>query len=390
MISYIREIYIGEEEVDMLKILFLIHDLGQGGAEKVLVNLVNNMDQTKFSITVVSLFGGGVNEQFLAPHIRYHASFKRSFPANSYIMKAFSPKQLHGFFIKEKYDIEVAYLEGPSARIISGCHNKETKLVSWIHCTMHSEKNVAESFRSIQEAKNCYNRFHYMVYVSKTCEKAFQEFCPTRGNNVVLYNTNDSDAIRNSAKRKIDDKEFSSDAFLWCGMGKLIPVKAFDRMLRIQERLISGGRNVHLFILGDGPIKGELEKWCSDHGISSSVTFLGYQTNPYKYLAKCDLFVCSSHSEGFSTAATEALIVGVPVCSVEVSGMREMLGENNEYGVITENNEEDLYEAIQSLVDNPKLLTQYKTKAKKRGDDFTMSKTVKTVEDFFLRMRGTD
>ena len=41
-------------------------------------------------------------------------------------------------------------------------------------------------------------------------------------------------------------------------------------------------------------------------------------------------------------------------------------------------------------MDNPKLLTQYKTKAKKRGDDFTMSKTVKTVEDFFLRMRGTD
>ena len=82
----------------MLKILFLIHDLGQGGAEKVLVNLVNNMDQTKFSITVVSLFGGGVNEQFLAPHIRYRTIFKRSFPANSYIMKAFSPKQLHGFF----------------------------------------------------------------------------------------------------------------------------------------------------------------------------------------------------------------------------------------------------------------------------------------------------
>lgn len=98
MIFYIREIYIGEEEIDMLKILFLIHDLGQGGAEKVLVNLVNNMDQTKFSITVVSLFGGGVNEQFLAPHIRYRTIFKRSFPANSYIMKAFSPKQLHGFF----------------------------------------------------------------------------------------------------------------------------------------------------------------------------------------------------------------------------------------------------------------------------------------------------
>lgn len=374
----------------MLKILFLIHDLGQGGAEKVLINLVNNMDQSKFSITVISLFGGGVNEQFLAPHIRYRSIFKKPFPANSYIMKVFTPKQLHRFFIKEEYDIEVAYLEGPSARIISGCQNQNTKLVSWIHCTMHSEKNIAESFRNIQESKNCYNRFHYMVYVSKTCEKAFQKFCSTRGNNVVLYNTNDSDAIRNSATRKIDDKESSTDTILWCGMGKLIPIKAFDRMLRIQERLISGGKNVHLLILGDGPLKGELEKWCSEHKISSSVTFLGYQTNPYKYLAKCDLFVCSSYSEGFSTAATEALIVGVPVCTVKVSGMREMLGENNEYGVITENNEEALYEAIQSLVDNPELLIHYKHKAKERGNDFSLSKTVKAVEDFFLGMKGID
>lgn len=51
----------------MKKILFLIHDLGQGGAEKVLVNLVNNMDRSKFDISVTVLFGSGVNEQFLAP-----------------------------------------------------------------------------------------------------------------------------------------------------------------------------------------------------------------------------------------------------------------------------------------------------------------------------------
>ena len=55
----------------MKKILFLIHDLGQGGAEKVLVNLVNNMDPEKFDISVTALFGGGVNEQFLKPHICY-------------------------------------------------------------------------------------------------------------------------------------------------------------------------------------------------------------------------------------------------------------------------------------------------------------------------------
>lgn len=370
----------------MLKILFLIHDLGQGGAEKVLVNLVNNMDQTKFSITVISLFGGGVNEQFLAPHIKYRVIFKKAFPANSHIMKAFTPKQLHKFCVKEKYDVEVSYLEGPSARIISGCPHKETKLVSWIHCTMHSAEDVAESFRSTSEARECYNHFHYMVYVSETCKKAFQEFCYTSGKQIVLYNTNDSASIRACAKECVKEYEFAQDTLFWCGIGKIIPVKAFDRMLRIQQRLVSSGRKTHLLILGDGPLREELEKWCRDNGISSSVTFLGYQTNPYKFMAKCNLFVCSSLSEGFSTAATEALIVGIPVCSVEVSGMKEMLGQNNEYGIVTDNNEEALYCSIQTLVDNPELLKHYKHKAQERGSDFSTSKTVKAVEDFFSKM----
>ena len=59
----------------MKKILFLIHDLGAGGAEKVLVNLVNNMDSNKFDIHVIALFGGGINEQFLHSNIHYKATF---------------------------------------------------------------------------------------------------------------------------------------------------------------------------------------------------------------------------------------------------------------------------------------------------------------------------
>lgn len=92
------------------------------------------------------------------------------------------------------------------------------------------------------------------------------------------------------------------------------------------------------------------------------ITLLGYQTNPYKYVSKCDLFVCASFAEGFSTAATEALIVGTPVCTVEVSGMKEMLGEHNEWGVVTENSEEALYQGIKDLLDHPDKLAYYKEK----------------------------
>ena len=105
-----------------------------------------------------------------------------------------------------------------------------------------------------------------------------------------------------------------------------------------------------------------------------------YDTNTYKYVAKCDLFICASHAEGFSTAATEALIVGTPVCTVEVSGMKEMLGEHNEYGVVTENSEKALYLGIRNLLDDRELLTQYRQKALKRGGRFCTENTVFEVE----------
>ena len=140
--------------MSMKKILFLIHDLGQGGAEKVLVNLVNNMDRSKFDISVTVLFGGGVNEQFLAPHIHFHAVFPKEIPGNSKLMKLLTPKLLHKLCVKEHYDIEVSYLEGPSARVISGCQNTDTRLVSWIHVEQHTMDKLAGSFRNENNYRN--------------------------------------------------------------------------------------------------------------------------------------------------------------------------------------------------------------------------------------------
>ena len=122
------------------------------------------------------------------------------------------------------------------------------------------------------------------------------------------------------------------------------------------------------------------------NGLEETFIFLGYHTNPYKYVSKCDLYVCSSISEGFSTAATEALIVGTPVCTVEVSGMKEMLGEHNEYGVVTDNNEEALYEGVKSLLKNPEQLAYYKKQAQIRGKYFSTENTVRAVEEMLNRV----
>jgi glycosyltransferase involved in cell wall biosynthesis len=144
------------------------------------------------------------------------------------------------------------------------------------------------------------------------------------------------------------------------------------------------GYPVHTYILGEGSKKEAISDFLDAEGLRDSFTFLGYQTNPYKFVKRSDIFVCSSHSEGFSTAATEALIVGTPVCTVEVSGMEEMLGEHNEWGIVTDNDEEALYQGIKRLLDAPELLTHYKEKAAERGKTFSTENTVKAVEEMLL------
>ena len=364
----------------MMRILFLIHDLGQGGAEKVLVNLVNNMDRSKFDISVTVLFGGGVNEQFLAPDIHFRAVFPKEVPGNSKLMKLLTPEQLHKLCVKEQYDIEVSYLEGPSARVISGCQDQGTKLVSWIHVEQHTMEKLAASFRSKKEARGCYNRFDQTVCVSRYVQDDFcqlldfQKFCQ------VLYNTVESDKILAGASEAAPELT-DDETIRLIAVGTLKQSKGYMRLLHIIKRLRDKQYPVHLYVLGIGPLQQEMEKYIHQNDLHDSVTFLGYRTNPYKYVGKCDLFVCASFAEGFSTAATEALIVGTPVCTVEVSGMKEMLGGNNEWGLVTANSEEALYQGIKKLLDNPELLSYYKEKAVERGKTFSTEKTVRAVEE---------
>lgn len=366
------------------KVLFLIHDLGQGGAEKVLVNLVNHLDRSKFDISVTVLFGGGVNEQFLAPDIHFKSVFPKEFPGNSKLMKLLSPKRLHQLCVNSRYDIEVSYLEGPSARVISGCQNQETKLIGWIHGEQHTLKALAASFRSVREAKNCYSRFDRMICVSEYVKKDFCSILSYRKPCDVLYNTVESEVILCKSKEPAPELQCDRKVKL-IAVGTLKESKGYDRLLRIVKRLNEEQYSVCLYILGIGPLQDLLECYVQENHLEDSVCFLEYQTNPYKYMAKCDLFVCASHAEGFSTAATEALILGVPVCTVEVSGMREMLGEC-EYGLITDNTEKALYQGIKSLLDDSKMLSYYKMQAQTRGRDFNTEETVKAVEEMLLKI----
>ncbi len=361
----------------------MIPNLAHGGAEKVLINLVNNMDRKKYDITVQTLFDTGVNRQFLQSHVNYKYCFKKQFRGNSKVLKLFSPKFLFKRFIKKKYDIIVSYLEGPTARIVSGCSDSDTKLVSWIHCTYKNKKGVYASFRSFDEAASCYGRYDITACVSDSVRESFIKALDFKGKICTVYNTNETEMIKEKSLENADDLELDKDYINLCSAGKVSAVKGFDRLARVHKRLLDDGIKNRVYIMGVGEQKKEIEDYLSANSLEDSFVFLGYRENPYKYIKKCDLYVCSSLSEGLSTSVTESLVLGVPVVTTLCSGMKELLGENNEYGIVTENSEEALYEGLKKVLTDKELLAHYAHMASVRGKAFDKSVTVKAAEDMF-------
>lgn len=361
------------------KILFLIPNLMHGGAEKVLVNLVNNLDRDKYDVAVQTLFDVGVHRDKLKPHVRYIGGASRQVRGNSHLLKLFSPKFLWRRMVKEHYDIAVSYLEGPTSRILSGCGDPDTKKVAWVHTSFETVKTAAIGFRSLKEADAAYSSFNNVIAVSNDAKNCFENIFKIPVS--VLYNTNETEQIISMAKVEPDDKKFSKDELAVCSVGKLTQVKGFDRLLNIHKRLLDEGITHKVYILGVGEEQRRLEQTIREYGVEGSFCLLGFKENPYQYVSRCDLYVCSSHREGFSTAVTEALIVGTPAVSTDCSGARELLGEHDEYGLVVENSEEGIYEGMKRMLSDPALLAHYKEKAGERGGFFSREQTVKAVEE---------
>lgn len=369
----------------MKRVLFLIHDLGYGGAEKVLVNLANNLDKTKFDVTIQTLFDIGVNKQFIKKHVHYIGGWKHYFPKHTKIMTYISPKKLCKMVIKDDYDIVVSFLEGPCARIASAYEGKK---VAWIHTEMKDKEEFASAFKSFDEAVLCYNEFDRIISVAETVKERFMQIADLKDSKCeVLYNVNETGYIIEKSHDKQDIIKKSCGIFNLVSVGRLIPVKCFEQLINIHKRLVDAGIKNNLYIVGEGPEHQNLQRQIDELNLNDTCNLLGFDENPYKYVSNADLFVCSSNKEGFSTSVTEALVLGVPVVSTNVSGAKELLGNENEFGVVTDIDEDTLYNGILRMLTEKDLLEHYKKQAEIRGKEFSREKTTKAVEDMFESLR---
>ena len=377
----------------MTKILILIESLSGGGAEKVLTTLLHNVDYNLFDITLCSICNVGKHLNNINPKVHYTyilpnphklTNIKKLIYKIRYklIYNWLPLKWIYKWYIPCHTDIEIAFVEGFSTKLLAYSTNTKAKKIAWIHIDLEKFHWTKSIYKNIAQEEFTYQQYDQLITVSDTAKIGFQRkfknvYTPIR----TIYNPINSKEIIEKSNEIISVPTKNKNIIRFVSVGRFTKQKAYIRLLNIIYKLITEKYSIELWLLGDGEDRNLLETYIKEYKLEKTVTLWGFQDNPYPYLAQCDLFVCSSISEGYSTAVTEALILGLPVITTDCSGMNELL-KGGEYGIITENSENALYKELKRLINNPSLLQHYKNKAFERGKEFSLNKLMNTIDSF--------
>ena len=169
----------------MKKILFGITSLTLGGAERVLVDLANALCD-KYEVTIFTIYAKGELEKQLNPKIERKTLYQNSYAELSKMQKKLlaplkvllGKRTIYSKKIKDNYDVEIAFLEGPITRLFS-VKNKNTKKIAWIHNDISLVfGNGIKSNIKKKIDKKIYSKYKNLVFVSRDNLKKFRTVYP--------------------------------------------------------------------------------------------------------------------------------------------------------------------------------------------------------------------
>lgn len=374
----------------MIKILFIHNKLVCGGAEQALFDLVTLMDKTKFDITVLVQYDGGIWEDKFRqrgirvvsiwdcqkishnPLVKLQNQYKRK-----KIIKALQDDGdgLLNVCLQDKFDIIVAY---NGSTLQNMCFNQDAKTVKYIHGDIATNPEYCKNTLCIRDS---IQKFDRIICVSDVAKSSFERITGINKQVSRYYNPLNSEKVHKMSLQKVDT--LSNVPYI-CAVGRLAQEKGYDRLIHIHKHIIDKGIYHHLVIVGDGPEKDSLLQLIATEHLEETVNMVGYQLNPYPYIKNSKFVVCSSYSEGLGLIAMEGLILGVPIVS-SAPAIGELFG-NEECGLITENDDSSLEAGIRKMLSDESFYQRIKRGAERRSSFFDGKRMVKEIEQEFYSL----
>ena len=374
-------------------IAFFTENLYGGGVERILQTILRYFDYNRFDVTLYSNKCEDVDPLLYPFDVHYHYVFDSIHNTDNpirvlfkkicnkiklIIYYNFSARLFYSLFIRKRYEVGIAFIEGYATRILSGAPSSMRK-VAWIHIELSTYHWTKVAYRSVAEESDTYSLINKVICVSKIVKSQFEDLFGYHDKALVIYNPIDRNLIIELSKKYRDSIHKKHDIQI-SAVGSLTKRKGFDRLLSVLYDIVSEGIDCGLWIIGEGVEKQELERTIMERHLVMYADLLGYKSNPYPYMAASDIYVCSSFAEGYNTAITEALILGKPIVSTDCSGVREQLGDS-EYGIVVENDNKSLLKGLQLMVRDSSIRQHYSFKASERGLFYCAEDVVAEIED---------
>jgi len=204
---------------------------------------------------------------------------------------------------------------------------------------------------------------------------------------VVINNPIDVGQVRARAGEMVDHQWFrEGEGPIVLAVGRLVRLKGYDFLIRAFARIPSEHK-ARLVILGEGPERPRLERLIEDHGLKERVALLGFQENPWKYMARADMLVLSSLTEGLPNVIGEAMALDLPVLATDCSpGVREYLHDGENGVLVPAGNVAALAQGVERLICDRQLRTEMVKRSRARLEVYDLARIVRAYEDALARV----
>jgi len=370
------------------KILFLIPSLRGGGAERTLINLLQKIDYSRYDVSLVVVSKSGPYQTEIPYQVQVTYLFKSDFLVRilAFLHRKYGLTRLFRYKMGQlgnHYDIAISFLDSNFTDLLMFLKNAARR-VAFIHSSYKTNENFYRFYKKMRYRDNLkkhrYNSLDGIYFVSDDSMAEFIEIFGEFPEMGVIYNMIDRTSVLKKSEQAVDTIE--QHAFNFVAVGSLLPVKGFDRLIRSANIMRDKGYDFTVHIIGSGAEEHRLKGITQKLNLAGNIRFHGFLSNPYPLMKNSDVFVMSSVSEALPTVLCEAMILGLPTLVTNCSGCRGLV-EKGEYGLMAEQDDQDLAEKMMKYMDNPELLRHYSRKSLERAELFDDDRVLQAYYDIF-------
>jgi len=364
-----------------IRILHIIPNLNTGGAERLVVNLLEAIDKEKFEVAVCSLYDKSSSpfEEHLEKNgipIYYLGKRKgldlRMITRLYRLFKFFKPDVAHTHLSVQRYALIPQVLCGIPIKLhtVHNIAQKEVdvpgKIVHWL--AFHVVGVVPVSISQV---------------VARTVKDVYNIATPIIYNGIPTMQFSGMNEMRNFWREK---EGIADSEVIFLHIGRFSAQKNHCLLIEAFEQVIKGRDGLKLFLVGDGELRIKIELLVKEKRLEHCVNFLGLRQDIPELLAACDVFALSSDYEGLPMVILEAMAAGKPVISTAVGGISELV-ESGVTGILVPSRDpKSLAQAmIQLANDYPLRETMSKRSQKYALERFDISLIVRQYEKFYLK-----